>query len=519
MDNELLTLKQIEDLAEGAQRKYLFGDLEVKTAPDKMQMSGYVSVKTADLVNDIVDPSAFEKYLHRYKNNPVYCWNHDRSEPIGYVEDVQITDKGLYLNNITLIDTPIVRDKIWPLVKGGALRQQSIGFLPVAGKVEGNFYRHTEVYLLECSLVTVACNPDATLDVVKGFEGVESLDDLIKAYNKGNIILPSEVRKDFFMYTGNNNSEGASTVKTPSSSQLTPDFSDIKVIELGAEQKALYDPEGEPETVALSKIRKNYDACCQVIHLAKSALRDSYMFQVGVLTKSGGFKYDWDHVALSMGSLLGAKGAAHFIKEEKLALLEKLFCVYESLGKSLPTYEGVSLKDITEDVLATIKYKDVTFNEDEDAIVRKNIFDVNVQNLIDTLKFYGDNRPDFVEEKLKELYSNVSFGIYAFDPDTADLSFIGELLDALAAYTAQDEAEDATEGESTDSVYMESPVGELKNFIKFVSELYKDYDENAENGSDNSTSELEPETKDLSEEEETKLAELRVLLEKRKKLF
>lgn len=452
---------------------HFFGDIEVKSGSGKrMQMSGYVSTLTADLVNDIVEPEAFRKHLKRYQDNPIYCWNHDKGNPIGKVEDVQITDQGLYLHNITLTDIAPVTDWLWPLIKDGVLKQQSIGFLPRVGRVEGNFYRHTEVYLLESSLVSVAANPDAQLDVIKGFEGYSSFDDIVTAHAKGLLRMPSEIRKNYYLgglsteEEPQGNSE-QTNVPTPQITHLAPDFTDIKLIQLTDDQKALYDADGEGvDTLPKKTIHKNYDNLAQLIHLAKSTVRDSYMFRIGTLTKSGGYCYDWPNVALSMCSLLGAKGQGHFIKEEKMALITRMFDVYGELNKALPTYEGVALNELIDDVLAEVKYADVVFTEGEDEIIKQNILSNNAKAIVDTIKSYKGDMPEYAQEIVKYLMPSLLFRVEACMPEADEIEFIGTLVTALQAYMV------AEEGENDDSLpmsaYSSAPEGKLRAFADYL---------------------------------------------------
>jgi hypothetical protein len=195
--------------------KHIYGEIEVKSTSDKrMQMSGFVSTDSPDLSNEIVQVNSFAKYLDYYKRNPIYCYDHDRTIPIGKVLNPYVvatgSKKGLYLEDITLTPLPVVKEIIWPLVLDEVLTQQSIGFFSLDGKYLDGIYNHTMVYVIEGSLVPVACNPTATIDAVKqltkgawteepDWERLTGMDGLMKAHSEGRLRLPSEVRRSFSM--------------------------------------------------------------------------------------------------------------------------------------------------------------------------------------------------------------------------------------------------------------------------------------------------------------------------------
>src|ERR1044072_1227653 len=146
----------------------------------------------------------------------------------------------------------------------------SIGFISLDGKWEGKYYHHKEVYLLENSIVTVACNPDALIGfnkdydyLVKSYGPLHTVDDLIQAYEKGFMNLPSEIRKSFYMFNPVGSALSTDThiekiaamqesiqkntekVTMNNTHPLTPDFTAVQAIVLTDEQSKLYDQDGE----------------------------------------------------------------------------------------------------------------------------------------------------------------------------------------------------------------------------------------------------------------------------------
>jgi HK97 family phage prohead protease len=416
--------------------KYLFGEVEIKAASSKMQMSGYVSTVTADLVDDVVEPEAFRKHLYRYENNPVYCYNHDKMQPIGKVKRVVIDTNGLYLDDITLANIPIVNDVIWPLVKEGVLKQQSIGFLSLDGEMKGKYYHHKEVYLLESSLVTVACNPDASIDTVKGFENYGTLDKLVEAYVNGEFKLPSEVSRQFAINDNPIAKEEKETVNDKTH-VLTPDFTDLQPIKLDEKQEEKYDAEGE----AVKKpypTQKHYNDVMSLICLAKDN-KGKYLFEVGYPTEKG-FAYDWSKVATAMCKIFGAKGGAHFNAEQKAAMIERLASAYTLLGKTVPT---VVLEDETEvavdtlkpEALEEVKYTELNFSEKEPEILMVTILDKDVTNSINLLKTWVDK--DIVPEGTVEVLRKsvmAYFDIFGIIDSQGDAELAGQLMALVATY-------------------------------------------------------------------------------------
>lgn len=454
--------------------RYLFGDIEVKSASDgKMRMSGFVSTPKSDLAQEVVDVESFEEYLGYYKRNPIYCYNHDKSCPIGRVENPELikvgAKTGLYLDNIVLSAIPVVKEVIWPLVTDKVLTQQSIGFLSLKGAYNGNIYHHQKVYLLESSLVPIACNPEATIDTIKsvfgklpdGYEQFETLADLVGAFEKGILRLPSEVRKVFSMSTKTPPLTGDTTMNTlesKNSEATNPDFADAVVL---VNQEKFYDPEGV-EQPKPHKNEKGYVAVCDMIHAAKSETRGSYLFQIAVPTEKG-FKYDFKHLATSMSRILGGNGGAHFSREQKSAIIERIAEGYEALEKQVPVVEFndgvVAVDKLLPEVLETLAYKDVTFQSDEKQAVRLAFFEKDLKSVIEglaSMKKDGEI-PDEVKESLKSIGGYVDISIYASVRDPQALEFMSMVINLLEETLTSDSASNDV------GIFMNAPDG-LRKF-------------------------------------------------------
>lgn len=395
-------------------------DLKSVGNSDDMRFSGYASTNTSDLVDDIVEPMSFQKYLYRYKNNPVICYNHDRDFPIGRALSVEITDRGLWMDMELLKDAPampLIRGYIWPCIKEGVLSQMSIGFMSLDGKWEGAHYHHKEVYLLENSVVTVACNPDAMIGVSKalrqGLVGLNSMTDMVEAYQKGVLRLPEDISKNF--YVGGIEVDLATSNKDMKDNMhpLTPDFTDMVATE-ETTIIAPYDPEGVPIRKPYPS-QKNYTQVHEWICAAKRVSGDktTYLFEIGYPTKKG-FAYDWDKIALTMCRVLGAKGGAHFNAEEKAKVVDRLIQAYSTLDKEPPEVcvgdgdDTLSIVQLTPEALSTIKYQDVKFNAGEAELLTKSLLENDLKSIQDIAKSY-EVKADIPEE----LRTIVAKGIYA----------------------------------------------------------------------------------------------------------
>ena len=415
-----------------------YGEIEKSASSSgKMMMSGFVSTTDLDLTGDIIAANAFDKHIQKYRERPIYLYQHDKNQPIGrvsnvitnYVKDGKV---GLYLEDIVLSDIPVVRDVIWKLVQDNVLNQQSVGMYSIDGKVQGKIYEHTEVYLYECSLVSIAANPEAMIDVVgKDLSHLNSMEQLVKAYNQG--LIGS--KKTISMYTPENNTT-EKTMDTQNSNPLTPDFDGIIVLKHNDE---IFVADDSNQKSLPKKIEKDFEKVCDAIHACKSANRNSYMFQLGVATEKG-VRYDWELTALSMARVLGANGGAHFDKDAKVQVVERIAEAYKNLGKSVPTITvadlPIDVTMLTADTLSNLEFKSVNFMEDEQEIYKYALFEKDVKRIIDAVKSYKGNVPDNVKECLKWIYSSVEIEIEGVPYDEADVEFLNAVTALIQQYTS-----------------------------------------------------------------------------------
>lgn len=124
------------------------------------------STETVDSYGDIVKANW---RLERYANNPIVLFGHNTRDPscvIGTASDVKV-DGGALKARITLVGEEVnpEAERVFKLMKAGALRGISVGFLPHSygwAKVsDQEVFVLDDNELFEISVVSVPANPDA----------------------------------------------------------------------------------------------------------------------------------------------------------------------------------------------------------------------------------------------------------------------------------------------------------------------------------------------------------------------
>lgn len=99
----------------------------VKAVGDDMHFSGYANTPTVDRYNEVVEASAFTKYLPAYKKNPVMLKDHDPRRAIGTFPHVEVRSDGLYVHGVIGHGWENA-DEARKQVEQKVLRAMSIGF-------------------------------------------------------------------------------------------------------------------------------------------------------------------------------------------------------------------------------------------------------------------------------------------------------------------------------------------------------------------------------------------------------
>jgi len=139
------------------------------TDEDKRTFDVVASDESVDRYGDIVRADGWE--LKNFKKNPVLLFGHQsENPPIGTVPNIGVDNTRLMAGVKFLPEgTYDFADTIWRIVKAGALRAVSVGFLPLErptlirdeenDRVTG--FEFTRQELLELSIVPVPANPNA----------------------------------------------------------------------------------------------------------------------------------------------------------------------------------------------------------------------------------------------------------------------------------------------------------------------------------------------------------------------
>jgi HK97 family phage prohead protease len=135
----------------------------------KRRFTGIATTPTPDRVGDIVEPKGAQ-----FKLPIPLLWQHMSSQPIGWVTEAKVTDKGIEVaGEVALISeegTLKARlDEAWQSMKAKLVGGLSIGFKPIeSSRIDGTYsYRYLKWLWLELSAVTVAANGDCSITAIK----------------------------------------------------------------------------------------------------------------------------------------------------------------------------------------------------------------------------------------------------------------------------------------------------------------------------------------------------------------
>jgi len=138
------------------------------TSEEELVLEGFASTDSKDRASDIIplstwaDPDSIANYL----KNPIILAQHDRDEPVGKCESLQVKDGGLFVR-VRIYKS--LCEKTFMAVKHGILKTFSVGFRlkDIEYAEEQDAYLLTKVELTEISIVSIPCNTDATFAVMK----------------------------------------------------------------------------------------------------------------------------------------------------------------------------------------------------------------------------------------------------------------------------------------------------------------------------------------------------------------
>lgn len=140
--------------------------LEIKSITDEGTFEGDLSVyRIKDLGGDVVEPGAYTKTLKDNGGRVPLLWQHDDTQPIGYLE-LTDSDRSLKAKGTLILSVARAREA-YDLLKAGVLKGLSIGYETIKDEVKGNVRYLKELRLWEGSVVTFPMLPDAQITSVK----------------------------------------------------------------------------------------------------------------------------------------------------------------------------------------------------------------------------------------------------------------------------------------------------------------------------------------------------------------
>lgn len=134
----------------------------------------------------ILARGAFRKtLLERKKPFPV-LWNHDRANPIGKTLEISEDSIGLRFQAQLNLDLLLAKD-VFSNIRAGVVDEMSIGFSSVKDEEDGKKLTIKEARLFELSPVSIAANPEATINEV-----MSAYDDDPEVWEKIRALLANE---------------------------------------------------------------------------------------------------------------------------------------------------------------------------------------------------------------------------------------------------------------------------------------------------------------------------------------
>jgi HK97 family phage portal protein/HK97 family phage prohead protease len=158
--------------------------LQIKALSEDGTFEGYGSIfGNVDSYGEIVEPGAFAKSLAQYertKTAPLMLWQHNPDKPIGVWDGLQEDGKGLKGTGRLVLETAQGREA-YALLKAGAVRGLSIGYVEVKAEPDGNNRRLKELDLREISIVSFPANRRAQVGAVKS----ERMEEFVRRLRDG----------------------------------------------------------------------------------------------------------------------------------------------------------------------------------------------------------------------------------------------------------------------------------------------------------------------------------------------
>jgi len=191
------------------ERKQFIGDIVVSECEEKTCVARITTIDE-DAENDVIIPEGAD--LRRFNKNPIIHVNHSYKveDVVANVTELAMDDKGI-VAKMKFADTERAND-CWKLVKDKFVRANSIGFIARkslhAGTKEFKDYVKskalkvsdscrrliTEWELLESSIVSLPCNPEALMQAVSAKQ-IELSEKTLKELDLPNMVTEKVIEK------------------------------------------------------------------------------------------------------------------------------------------------------------------------------------------------------------------------------------------------------------------------------------------------------------------------------------
>lgn len=133
---------------------------------------GIASTPSTDRTGDIVEPKGAQ-----FKLPIPFLWQHDSSDPIGWITAARVTEKGIEVEGevAQIEEEGPLKERLttaWQMLKAKLVRGLSVGLKPLeAARIEGTYgMRYTKWLWFELSAVTVPANADASITTIKSLD-------------------------------------------------------------------------------------------------------------------------------------------------------------------------------------------------------------------------------------------------------------------------------------------------------------------------------------------------------------
>ncbi|MEN5181766.1 HK97 family phage prohead protease [Comamonas testosteroni] len=174
-----------------------YSTLEIKAAEEggKRTFTGIASTVTPDRSGDIVEPKGAQ-----FKLPIPLLWQHDHSDPIGWITSAKVTDKGIEVNGevADVEEVGPLKDRLamaWQMLKSGLVRGLSIGFNVIEYRridTDARGLHFSKWEWLELSAVTIPANQEASITAIKSAD-TAILASSGKKEKRGFVVIPPGV--------------------------------------------------------------------------------------------------------------------------------------------------------------------------------------------------------------------------------------------------------------------------------------------------------------------------------------